>query len=145
MAMRMRSGPEHARQPAIDAHPNMTLKSPSSRTRVVTVVIPCYNQARYLGEAIESVRRQTHQDVEIIVVDDGSTDNTVEVAQSYEGVRAVSQRNQGQGAARNKGLEHATSAYIVFLDSDDRLLPRALEIALQCFDAHPECAFVTGR
>src|SRR5262245_38523869 len=123
----------------------MELKSSSRRPRVVSVVIPCYNQARYLGEAVESARLQTHPDVEIIVVDDGSSDNTVEVARSYEDVRCVSQPNRGQGAARNTGLEHAAGEYVVFLDSDDRLLPRAFEIALHCLDAHPECAFVAGR
>src|SRR5262245_1301539 len=112
----------------------MQLKQSSLRTPVVSVVIPCYNQARYLGEAIASARRQTHPDIEIIVVDDGSTDDTVQVAQGYDGVRVVSQPNKGQGAARNKGLEQATGAYIVFLDSDDRLLLRAFEIAIQCFD-----------
>lgn len=123
----------------------MKFNGSSTRTPVVSVVIPCYNQAHYLGEAIESARRQTHPDVEIIVVDDGSKDNTLEVARSYQGVRAVAQANQGQGAARNRGLEHATGAYVVFLDSDDRLLPQAFEIALELFDAHPDCAFVTGR
>jgi glycosyltransferase involved in cell wall biosynthesis len=122
----------------------MEVKSPTPSTRMVSVVIPCYNQAHYLGEAIESVRRQTHRHFEIIVVDDGSTDNTVEVA-SCGGVRCVSHPNQGRTVARNTGLAQATAAYVVFLDADDRLLPAALEIGLRCFEAHPECAFVAGR
>src|SRR5687768_10866084 len=95
----------------------------SNTPHLVSVVIPCFRQAHYLGEAIESVRCQTHRHVEIIVVNDGSTDNTVEVATSFEGVRCFSQPNRGRALARNKGLELASGAYVVFLDADDRLLP----------------------
>jgi len=113
--------------------------------RLVSVVIPCYNQARFLGQAIESVQAQTHRFFEIIVVDDGSTDDTVAVAGGYGSVRCISQRNQGQGAARNEGLKHVLGDYVVFLDSDDRLLPRALDIGLRGFAAHPKSEFVAGR
>jgi glycosyltransferase involved in cell wall biosynthesis len=111
---------------------------------VISVVIPCYNQARFLGEAIASVREQTVGNAEIIVVDDGSTDDTVAVARR-EGAQCVSQRNQGQGAARNEGLRHVTREFVVFLDSDDRLLPNAFETALRHLRRHPGRAFVTGR
>ena len=111
---------------------------------LVSVVIPCYNQARFLGEAIESVLAQTAP-LEIVVVDDGSTDGTVEVAGAYEGVRCVSQPNQGQGAARNEGLKHICGEFVVFLDSDDRLLPHAFEVGLRCLADHPEAAFAAGR
>ncbi|HMF95720.1 MAG TPA: glycosyltransferase [Vicinamibacterales bacterium] len=113
--------------------------------QLVSVVIPCYNQARFLAEAIESVQAQTHPFFEIVVIDDGSTDDTVAVARRYKSVRCVTQRNQGQGAARNKGLTYVSGGYVVFLDSDDRLLPAALEIGLRCFAAHPQSAFVAGR
>src|SRR3712207_3632077 len=75
----------------------------------VTVVIPCYNQAHFLGEAIESVLAQSYPNFEIIVVDDGSTDNTSEVASGYpsEKVRLLRQENKGQGAARNLGLRQS--------------------------------------
>src|SRR5262249_33255039 len=99
--------------------------------QLVSVVIPCYNQARFLGQAIESVKAQTHPFVEIVVVDDGSTDDTVAVASRYRSVRCVTQHNQGQGAARNKGLTYVSGGYVVFLDSDDRLLPPALETGLR--------------
>ena len=112
---------------------------------LVSVVIPCYNHARFLGEAIESVLAQTHQQFEIVVVDDGSSDSTVDVARGYEGVRCVSQRNQGQGAARNEGLRHISGEFVVFLDADDRLLPHAFDVGLRCLAAHPEVAFVAGR
>ncbi len=111
---------------------------------MVSVVIPCYNQAHFLPQAIESVRTQRVSDIDIIVVDDGSTDDTADVARRL-GVRVVSQRNQGQGAARNHGLLHATGEYLVFLDSDDRLLPHAFELGLRHLTERPECALVAGR
>ncbi len=74
---------------------------------LVTVVIPCYNQAHFLGEAIESVLSQSYPNFEVIVVDDGSTDNTSEVASRYEGVRLVRQENRGLAGARNTGIGHS--------------------------------------
>jgi len=118
---------------------------PTLSPRLVSVVIPCYNQAAFLSEAVESVLSQTHRRVEILVVDDGSTDGTVAVARSYEGVRCISQANRGQGAARNEGLKRATGEYIVFLDSDDRLCPPALEVGLRCLESRDDCALAAGR
>jgi glycosyltransferase involved in cell wall biosynthesis len=111
----------------------------------VSVVIPCYNQAHFLGEAIESVLAQSHQDFEVIVVDDGSTDDTAEVAARYPKVRLIRQENRGLAGARNRGLSRSAGEYVVFLDADDRLLPEALEAGLECFSAHPECALVSGH
>src|SRR5215213_4115846 len=113
--------------------------------RLVSVVIPCYNLAHFLGEAIESVLAQSYPNFEIIVVDDGSPDNTSEVAARYPGVRLVRQENQGLSGARNAGLARSEGEYVVFLDADDRLLPEALEAHLEHLKAHPECAFVSGR
>jgi glycosyltransferase involved in cell wall biosynthesis len=112
---------------------------------LVSVVIPCYNQAEFLGQAIESVLAQTHRQFEIVVVDDGSSDGTAEVARGYEAVRCVSQRNQGQGAARNEGLRQISGEFVVFLDADDRLLPQAFEVGLRCLAARPDVAFAAGR
>ncbi len=113
--------------------------------QLVSVIIPCYNQGRFLGEAIESVLAQTHPHFEIIVVDDGSTDDTSEVAARYPHVRCIRQNNQGRPAlTRNRGLPESKGDYVVFLDADDRLLPDALEVGLGHLDAHPECAFVSG-
>jgi glycosyltransferase involved in cell wall biosynthesis len=112
---------------------------------LVSVVIPCYNQAHFLGEAIESVLAQTYPHFEIVVVDDGSTDNTSEVAARYPRVRCVRQHNQGLAAARNAGLRESKGDYLVFLDADDRLLPDALRVGLECLKVHPECAFASGR
>ncbi|MBD0373704.1 MAG: glycosyltransferase [Pyrinomonadaceae bacterium] len=111
----------------------------------ISVIIPCYNQAHFLGEAIESVLNQSYPHYEIIVVDDGSTDNTSEVAESYTQVRCISQQNQGLSAARNTGLRESTCDYLVFLDSDDRLLPVALSTGLKYLQANPDCAFVSGH
>ena len=114
-------------------------------TLLVSVVIPCYNQAHFLTEAIESVLAQTSRQFEIIVVDDGSTDNTAEVAARYPGIGYLRQDNQGLAAARNTGLRHSQGDYLVFLDADDRLLPAALESGLDYLSAHPACAFVWGH
>jgi len=112
---------------------------------LVSVVIPCYDQARFLPEAIESVQAQSYPHLELVVVDDGSHDNTSEVAARYPGVRLVRQENAGLSAARNTGLRHTNGAYLVFLDADDRLLPNALADGLAAFAEHPEAAFVAGR
>jgi glycosyltransferase involved in cell wall biosynthesis len=112
---------------------------------LVSLIIPCYNQAYYLSEAIESALAQSYPYFEIIVVDDGSLDNTAEVAARYPGVCCIRQDNQGLAAARNTGLRESRGEYLVFLDADDRLLPGALEAGLHCLIAHPECAFVSGH
>src|SRR5215210_2105808 len=99
----------------------------SAGTPLVSVIIPCYNQAHFLGEAIESVLGQSYPNFEIVVVDDGSPDDTAEVAARYPEVRYICQDNQGLSAARNTGLGQSEGEYVVFLDADDRLLPEALE------------------
>jgi len=111
---------------------------------LVSVVIPCYNQAHFLGEAVESVLRQSYHLLEIIVVNDGSIDNTREIAARYPNVRCIEQSNQGLSAARNTGIRESAGSYVVFLDADDRLLPNAVSAGLACFHAHPESAFVFG-
>jgi glycosyltransferase involved in cell wall biosynthesis len=117
----------------------------SNNISLISVVIPCFNQAKYLGEAIESALSQTYRNFEIVVVDDGSQDNTAEVTASYSGVKYIRQENRGLAAARNTGLHHSKGTYLVFLDADDRLLPAAIENGLTCLIAHRECAFVSGH
>lgn len=112
---------------------------------MISVVIPCHNQGHYLGEAIASVSRSARKDVEIIVVDDGSSDDTVRVAQSFAGTRCVSQTNGGLARARNRGLQESTGRYIVFLDADDALAPGGLDMGVAELAAHPTAAFVFGR
>ncbi len=111
----------------------------------VSVVIPCYNHAQFLAEAIESVLAQSYSNFEIIVVDDGSTDDTAEVVRRYSVVCYVYQENAGLSSARNTGLRESRGEFLVFLDADDRLLPEALEIGVSCLRQHPECAFASGH
>jgi hypothetical protein len=111
----------------------------------VSVVIPCFQQAHYLPEAIESVLAQGVSCLEVVVVDDGSHDNTRAVVGRYPGVRYVRQHNRGLAAARNTGVQHATGDYLVFLDADDRLFPHALELGVATLEAHPEAAFAAGQ
>ena len=92
----------------------------------VSVIIPAYNYGRYLGDCIESVLNQTYKDIEIIVVDDESTDDTKEVASKYP-VKYIWQMNKGLSGARNTGIKEATGEYIMCLDSDDKLVPAAIE------------------
>ncbi len=110
---------------------------------IVSVIIPCYNQAHFLPGSIGSALAQTHPHVEVIVVDDGSTDNTSEVAKRY-GVNCVRQQNQGLSGARNGGIRASRGDYLMFLDADDHLTPNAAESHLECFAAHPEAGFVVG-
>jgi hypothetical protein len=112
---------------------------------LVSVIIPCYNQARYLADAIGSVLAQTHARREIIVIDDGSTDDTSGVAAQFPAVKCVRQPNGGLSSARNSGIRESHGEYLVFLDADDRLLPDALRTGLDCFLVRPECAFVSGH
>ncbi len=92
---------------------------------LVSVVIPNYNYAQYLPEAIESVLNQTYPDIEVIYIDDGSTDNSLEIASRYD-IMVLAQRNQGQAAARNNAVQFANGKYLFFLDADDLLLPEAI-------------------
>jgi glycosyltransferase involved in cell wall biosynthesis len=112
---------------------------------LVSVIIPCYNQAHFLHEAIQSALAQTYSHREIFIVDDGSTDNTAEVTAGFGGVRYIRQENLGVSTARNQGLKGSRGEYLVFLDADDRLLPEALEIGIDCMRQHPECAFASGH
>lgn len=112
---------------------------------LVSVVIPCYGQAVYVEEAIESVLAQTYAQVEIVVVDDGSPDNAARLAGRFPWVRCVRQPNTGLAGARNAGIRESEGELLVFLDADDRLLPRALEVGVDELRAHPEAAFAFGR
>jgi glycosyltransferase involved in cell wall biosynthesis len=110
---------------------------------LVSVIIPTYNRAKYIGEAIESVLAQTYSPIEIIVVDDGSTDNTCEIVAKYEPrVRYVYQNNAWCGAARNNGIRLATGKYTAFLDSDDLWLPEKLERDVEFLENHPKIGVV---
>ena len=117
---------------------------PHVDTELISVVIPSYNHARFLPDAIQSVMQQTYRPVEIIVVDDGSSDDTEEVVRPFQAVRYVKQRNSGVTAARNVGLHLSSGSYVVFLDADDRLLSEALDIGIRSLSANPDCALTFG-
>ena len=120
----------------------MTIES----ERLVTVVITVYNGAPYLAEAIDSVLAQTYRPFELIVLDDGSTDGSGEIARSYgSACRFAQQENAGLGAARNSAIELAKGRYYAFLDADDRFVPDKLERQMQILDAEPEIDMVFGH
>ena len=114
---------------------------------LVSAIIPVYNYERYLGEAIESVLSQTYQRHEVIVVDDGSTDQSAEVAKSFadRGVLYCQQANAGIGPARNKGVELAQGDFLAFLDADDRWPVEKTERQLQAFENDPALEMVFGQ
>ncbi len=112
---------------------------------VVSVVIPCFNQGQFLASAIESVLAQNHGAIEIVVVDDGSTDNTSTIASGYRGVTLVRQQNRGLAAARNAGFDAGTGDYVIFLDADDVLLAGGIDAGVDCLEANRDCAFAWGR
>jgi glycosyltransferase involved in cell wall biosynthesis len=115
-------------------------------TPKVSIIMPCYNYDRYIDEAILSVLAQTEQDWELIVVDDGSTDNSLATAQQHQDqrIRVLSQSNQGVSAARNNGLRHSVGRYVAFLDADDRLRPGRLAAALAVFEKAPAVDIVAS-
>jgi glycosyltransferase involved in cell wall biosynthesis len=116
----------------------------TAETPLVSVVVPCFNQAHFLSEAIDSVLAQTHPAVEVVVVDDGSDDNSYEVAGRHPGVRRIRQSNRGVAAARNLGLGESSGSYAVFLDADDRLLPHAAAVGMEALAKRPHIAFAAG-
>jgi glycosyltransferase involved in cell wall biosynthesis len=106
---------------------------------LISCILPVYNGERYLGEAIESILSQTYQSFEIIVVDDGSTDKTVEVVKSYgERLRYVRQANAGPAAARNHGIRLARGEFVAFQDADDVWHPEKLARQMARFAARSE-------
>lgn len=106
---------------------------------MISVIIPVYNRARYIKECLESVFNQTYKDYEVIVVDDGSTDNLKQVLVPYKGrINYIYKQNGGAASARNVGLRNAKGGYIAWLDSDDRWLPFKLELQKEILDKLPE-------
>lgn len=111
----------------------------------VSIIIPVYNAEKYLKVSVDSAIKQTFQDFELIIVDDGSSDDSLgictEFARSDARIRVFSQTNQGVSAARNKGMECANGEYIIFIDADDRMHPEMLEILVKsCEETHTDIA-----
>lgn len=106
---------------------------------VVSVIIPTFNRCEWVREAIDSVLAQTFQTVELIVVDDGSTDKTYDMLMTCgDSIKVIRQSNRGVSAARNQGIVQSTGQYIALLDSDDLWLPRKIEIQVDFFLTNPE-------
>jgi glycosyltransferase involved in cell wall biosynthesis len=124
--------------------------SPDYRPALVSVIVPTYNRAKFINRCLESVASQSYRPIELIVVDDGSTDSTSELVRDFSRrgdgtsfvVRYITQDNAGAPAARNRGLIECNGEFIQFLDSDDVLHPRKLEIHVRAITATPECDFV---
>jgi glycosyltransferase involved in cell wall biosynthesis len=128
--------------PALDAVGEL----PGRQTApLVSIVIPCYSHARFLGEAIESARSQTYRRLEVIVVDDGSPDDLAAIVARYPDVRYVSQENRGLAEARNTGLRQCRGELVVFLDADDRLLPAAVETGVRLLNGDCSLGFAAGH
>ena len=109
----------------------------------VSVIIPTFNCASYVGKAVNSVLAQTYRDYEVIVIDDGSSDNTADVLGGYgDKIRYVYQTNRGVSAARNHGLGLATGEFIAYLDADDMWYEQKLDRQTAFLDAHADCGFV---
>jgi len=105
----------------------------------ISVIIPTYNREVYLERAIESVFTQTYQNYELIIIDDGSTDNTSQIIRQFKNqVRYYSQLHAGVSSARNLGLEKSEGTWVAFLDSDDYWLPRKLARQMECLAEHPQ-------
>lgn len=109
---------------------------------LVSIIIPAYNAAHFLPQTLESCLRQTYPHLEIIVVNDGSRDNTAEVARSYPNVICIDQANKGLAGARNTGIDHATGDYLQFLDADDLLLPDKIKRCVETFQTDPSADVV---
>ena len=113
---------------------------------LVTVIIPVYNGEKYLAEAVESIYRQNYEPLEIIIVDDGSTDDTARVAMGLgRDIHYIFQQNAGPASARNTGIVASRGEIIVFLDSDDFWPPGRLTVTVRYFDQHPEVGYLLGK
>ena len=102
---------------------------------MISVIVPVYNVEKYLEECLDSIQDQTYSDIEVILVNDGSTDSSKEICKKYckqdSRFLLINQENQGLSAARNKGVEISTGEYIVFVDSDDIIKTNYLEKLMQ--------------
>jgi glycosyltransferase involved in cell wall biosynthesis len=112
---------------------------------LVDVIVPVYNGARFLHEALESVIAQDYRPLRLIVVDDGSEDDSAEIAATLPSVELIRQENRGPGAARNAGLAAAQGAFVAFVDADDLLPPTKLTLQVNHLLEHAEAACVLGK
>ena len=109
---------------------------------LISVMMPTYNNAKYICKAIESIYAQSYDNIEIIVVDDGSTDNTKEILKQYKDIKYFYVEHKGIPTARNVALANSKGEYIAFCDSDDYWLPGKINTQMQYFKEHPDCEIV---
>lgn len=114
---------------------NQIVSTPGKSTaELISVIVPAYNAEKFIGRCIRSIQNQTYGNLEIIIVNDGSADGTKQICQRYcdldSRIRLISQENQGVSAARNRGIDDSKGEYIAFVDADDTMPPKALEILL---------------
>ena len=107
---------------------------------LVSVIVPCYNSEKYIERCIISILNQTYNNIEIIIIDDGSTDSSLDIikrlSNNYDNIKYIHQSNSGVSAARNKGLSNANGDYITFVDSDDTILPEMYETLMELIVSH---------
>ena len=115
------------------------------RGPLVSVIVPVYNRERFLRETLDSVFALEYEPLEVIVVDDGSTDGSAAIAQSFPEVRHLRQENSGPGAARNTGIEASHGEFVAFVDSDDVVLPHKLAVQVGYLLDHPDVTATLGR
>jgi glycosyltransferase involved in cell wall biosynthesis len=127
----------------VNAPATASVSAPGARDPLVSVIVPCYNGAAFLEETLRSALAQSYPEVEVLVVDDGSTDSSPEIARRFP-VRYIGQPNRGLCEARNAGIRESKGDYLVFLDADDRLKPRAIEAGLRALALRPDCAMTVG-
>jgi glycosyltransferase involved in cell wall biosynthesis len=135
---------KQSRHPA-DPSARSQMSTSADTQPLVSVVIAAYNTEAYVGETLESVLAQDWRPFEVIVVDDGSTDGTAGIVQSFDSVRYVRQENAGPGAARNTAVAAAAGDFIAVTDSDDLMAPGRLTLQVRYLIDHPEVDAVLGR
>ena len=115
----------------------------------ISIIIPVYNVEKYLAECLDSLINQTLKDIEILCIDDGSKDNSLEILNEYaakdDRIKVFAQKNSGPGAARNLGIQHAKGEYLTFVDSDDWLKENAMEVVYNCaIEKNTDMLFFSG-
>jgi len=120
-------------------------KNSSTVPQLISVIVPVHNCEKYLADALASIFAQDYRPIEVIVVDDGSTDNTGIIARSYPEVQYFHEERQGSAVARNTGIDNSRGELIAFLDADDLWLPEKLSLQTAYISKHPEVGCVCGR
>lgn len=114
---------------------------------LISIITPTYNRAYIIRNSIDSILKQIYPNWELLIVDDGSTDNTEKIVESYKDkrIKYVEQKKKGQAAARNKGLEMAQGKWITYLDSDNELFPNYLDVMIKTFKKHKQILYVLPK